>query len=64
VGVPARNRGIGQNPCGVPEHVGVHRELELGGNAKSGDRLAETRGGEWRAALGDEDERGSRRLPA
>ncbi len=40
---------------GVPEHVRMHRELELGGDGQARKQLAEASGGHWRAALRHED---------
>src|SRR5262249_7556303 len=41
----------------VPQHVRMHRETEIGGNAKPGDHLTKGSGRERRTALRSEDKR-------
>src|SRR5262249_42684024 len=44
-------------PASMPEHVRVHREIDLGRDAESGHQLAESGGRERRAPLRSEDKR-------
>ena len=48
----------------VPQHVRMHRETEIGGNAKPRDHLTKPRGRERRTALRREDKRRCRILLA
>ena len=43
--------------AGVPQHVRMHRETEIGGNPKPRDHLAKPRGRERRPPLRRENER-------
>jgi len=54
---------VGQSiAAGVPEHVRMGLERELGGNAGALDHAGKAGGAEWRAPLRREDERRLRLL--